>query len=267
MTNEYSQYREPGFLIIGCQKGGTSSLYANLTRNPYIRPAGGKEIHFFDDNYHQGLNWYRLHFPPVGLFDETLSGEASPYYFFHPAVPRRLFQTYPRIKLILLLRNPVDRAYSHYQHNIRKKREIASFPEAIAREPHMLEGEEEKLLRINHYKSINHKYFSYLSRGVYIKQLKRWTTYFPLDRFKIIKSEDYFQTPLQVVEEVIRFLGVKQHTAPSDRAKNLKTGSRHKYPPMSQEMRRKLTDYFKPHNHELYHFLNWNFGWEKESKK
>lgn len=254
---QYLPYRVPDYLIIGSQRSGTTSLYRYLTQHPCIRPATRKEIHFFDDHYHLGIDWYCSHFYPVKLFRGLLTGEASPYYFFHPAVPGRVWETFPAIKLLLLLRNPVDRAYSHYHHNIRRKREVRSFEEAVAQEPRLLEGVDETWLHHPKNRSEDHKHYSYLAHGVYIDQLKRWTSFFHRKHFLIIKSEHFFHQSESVLEEIFNFLGVKMEKISLSRHPDI-----NRYTPMNPETRKKLIEYFQPFNQQLYRFLGVDFDWE-----
>jgi len=139
----------PDFIIIGVQKGGTTSLYKYLVQQKSVMPAFRKEVHFFDDpNFEKGIGWYRAQLPSSAYKDyqqfihkeKTIAGEGSPYYIFHPQVPRRIYEMIPAVKLIAMLRNPIDRAYSHYHHNRRERREPLSFAEAIAREPERIGG-------------------------------------------------------------------------------------------------------------------------------
>ena len=112
----------PDFVIIGAQKSGTSSLYDFVVQHPAILPAAKKELHYFSLGYKKGEYWYRLRFP-IRASQKLLSGEASPIYLFYPMVPGRMKKLLPDVKLIVILRNPVDRAYSHYHDTKRKKRE------------------------------------------------------------------------------------------------------------------------------------------------
>ena len=172
----------PNFLIIGVSRSGTTSLYNYLTQHPSVAPALIKEVYFFDRSYKRGLAWYRSFFPTVlekyysttVKKKEFITGEATPCYIFHPHVPRRVFKTIPGIKLIVLLRNPVDRAYSFYHHNLRRGLESLSFEEAIESEVKRLRGELEKMMDDENYFSFNRQYYSYLSRGIYVDQLKNW---------------------------------------------------------------------------------------------
>ena len=120
---------KPNFLIIGAQRCGTTSLYNYLIQHPQIVPSSKKEVHFFDLNFHLGQSWYEKHFPEVS--DNILTGEASPYYIFHPLCPKRIFDYDPSVKLIVILRNPIDRAYSHYRHIVRLGHEPLKFEDAL----------------------------------------------------------------------------------------------------------------------------------------
>lgn len=257
-TDSYLKYREPNFLIIGAQKCGTSSLYHNLCQHPRIRPARKKEIHFFDDHYDKGLDWYKSYFPPVKPFKNIFTGEASPYYLFHPYAPNRISLSYPHIKLIILLRNPVDRAYSHYHHNIRKNRENLSFEQAVAKESKLMPSEIDQFSRQRDYKSQFHKHCSYLSRGVYIIQIKRWLQHFPKKQILFLKSEEFFKDPEATVCTVFSFLGARQVPMSTFAIKN-----NYRYPPMNRTVRQNLLKYFKPHNDQLTKLLGPDFSWRE----
>ena len=114
----------------------------------------------------------------------------------------------PRTKLIVLLREPVARAWSHYNHSFRKGDETLAFEEALAREPERLRGEEERLVRDDAYFSKPHRHLSYLARGIYAVQLERWFQSFERDRFLVLKSEDFFARPRDAVLRATGFLGL-----------------------------------------------------------
>ena len=150
-----SRFRHrPAFLIIGAQKGGTTSLYNYLLQHPQVKPAWVKEIHYFDIHHQKPLSWYRAHFP-LSLPDRfgsrntgpRYTGEATPYYLFHPLAPRRAAVAVPEARLICLLRNPIDRAFSHYNHNRRKGREKRTFTRAVRDELRWMPSEAERVLR------------------------------------------------------------------------------------------------------------------------
>src|SRR5690242_6983741 len=155
----------PDFLIIGTQRGGTTSLYHYLEAHPCIGPSTTKEIHFFDRRVNKGIAWYRGHFPTriEKYYVERLhgrafiTGEASPSYLFHPHVPRRIAKVLPHTKLIILLRNPIDRAYCQYYHSLELGYETLSFEEAIQGEEERTAREREKMLKDEGYESYAYK--------------------------------------------------------------------------------------------------------------
>jgi lipopolysaccharide transport system ATP-binding protein len=118
----------PDFVVLGTQKGGTSFFYRLLTEHSLVRAAAAKELHFFDNKFAEGVGWYRRCFSEGKRVDghRTITGEASPSYLFDPQVPERMAQVVPEARLIALLRNPVDRAYSHYQMEVRRGNETAA---------------------------------------------------------------------------------------------------------------------------------------------
>lgn len=254
----------PDFIIIGAQKCGTTSLYHNLAKHPNVAPCFVKEVHYFDIHFAKGIAWYRSHFPSLlyryikQLNNEPIvTGESSPYYLFHPHVPRRIAETMPRIKLIAMLRNPVERAYSHYQHEVRKGFETLSFQDALEQEQERLNGESERLSASQEYHSFNHRHYSYLSRGIYVDQLISWMQWFPRDQLFILKSEDFYQTSAAIMERVATFLGL-----PSRAGLEYAKYNSFKYPPMDAAMRTYLADFFRPHNRRLADFLGVDIGWD-----
>ena len=256
----------PDFLIIGGQKCGTSSFYRNLVKHPSIVPAFEKEIYFFNGKFHKGINWYRTHFPllPYKYYvtkicrQKFLTGEATPGYIFHPHVPKRVFEVLPHVKIIVLLRNPVDRAYSHYYHEVRKKRETLSFEDAIKAEEKRLHGEFEKLIKNERYKSFNYIHYSYLARGIYVDQLQRWNNFFKKEQILILKSEDFFRDPQTSFDQALQFLGL-----PGWQVNDFRKAHVGYYPKMDTAIRNRLLNYFEPHNHKLYEYLGINFGWDE----
>jgi hypothetical protein len=254
----------PDFLIIGTQRGGTASLYYNLTRHPGVLAAARKEVHFFDLNYLRGTRWYRGHFPThrqmAARRERTgtaLTGEASPYYLFHPAVPVRVRAVLPAAKLIVLLRNPVDRAYSHYQREVGKGRESRSFEDAVAAERERLRGEAERLRDDETYVSDRFQRESYLTRGIYLPQLQAWLAEFSRTRFLVLESERFFDEPGSGLTEVGAFLGLPAWT-PSERPQKFNVQSYSQLPPA---LHRQLEDFFAPHNAALESALGRRFSW------
>ncbi len=260
----------PDFLIIGTQRGGTTSLYNYLQTHPCIEPSSTKEIHFFDRRFNRGLAWYRGHFPSrvEKYYAQRLgrrafvTGEASPSYLFHPHVPRRVAEALPQARLIILLRNPVDRAYSQYYHAIEHGFETLPFEEAIKDEVERTAAEREKILRDEHYESYVYRHRSYLSRGIYVEQLQTWMGLFPREQFLILRSEDFYASPAASIKQVLAFLALPQEESQLT-GQVYKQYNNTTYSRMDAALRKRLIQFFEPHNARLYEFLGSNFGWDK----
>jgi hypothetical protein len=249
----------PDFIIIGAQKGGTTYLYDELARHPGVVAARTKEIHFLDRYYNRGLDWYRAFFPrnlANGPEARALTGEASPGYLFHPWAAQRAYAVAPRARLIALLRNPVDRAYSHYQHEVRLGYEHLSFEAAIEQESDRLGGEAERLQADPAYDGFNHRHFAYLARGVYVDQLRAWREVFPAEQILVLQSEDFQKDVSVTLRRVLQFLGLPAWEPERRRHPKL-----FPYPPMKAETRRRLQEYFAPHNQRLREYLGIEHGW------
>ena len=246
----------PHFVIIGSQRCGTSSLYSYLIQHPNISPARRKEVHYFDLHYDKGLEWYCQHFPTSA--GGSLTGEASPYYLFHPLAAERCARDMPNARLIVMLRNPVDRAYSHYHHEQRKQRERLSFEEAIGSEEARLEGEREKLVREPNYRSQAYASYSYQARGIYVNQLESWMARFPAERILVLESERFFEQTAIEYRGVLKFLRLPPLDLGHYRVRN--AGS---YSPMARETRRRLVERFEPHNQSLCDLLGQRFDWDR----
>jgi len=257
----------PEFLIIGGQRCGSTYFYNCLKQHPNIKTTlRRKEIHFFDNNFNKGILWYKSYFPTVPskyankylLKNKIITGEASPYYLLHPLVPSRVHSLIPNVKLIILVRNPVDRAYSHYKQQIQRGNETLSFREAIDQEKERLEGEINKIISNElQYSSVLRNY-SYLTRGVYINQIRNWTLYFSKDQFLIIKSEDFFKNPQKILNKTFKFLNL-----PSFDNVIFKKPRQQKYQKMDTGIRFELLEFFKLYNYQLYDYLGVKFDWEK----
>ena len=254
-------FLEPGFLIIGCQKCGTTSLYEYLIQHPNVVAASKKEIQFFTSNYDKGYEWYKSHFSrskDVREKMDVITGEATPYYILHPHSPARVRQMLPDVKLIVMLRDPVERAFSHYKHHVKFKVESLPFDEAIKAESKRLMGELDKMAQDESYDSYNLQMFSYLKRGVYIDQLKKWLDYFPKEQFLILQSEKFFNDPSSHFAKTLQFLDLPEYQLMSYEKFNASPDSS-----MDKEIRKYLVDYFRPYNEKLYELLGLDFGWQK----
>jgi hypothetical protein len=241
--------RFPDFIIIGAQKAGTSSLFHYLSKHPQIEVSLRKEVHFFDRNYDKGVFWYKAHFPVADDGKKVITGEASPYYLFHPLVPGRIKELLPGVKLIVILRDPVDRAYSHYSMQVEKKREPLSFEEAIEKEENRLEGESGF--------GFAHQKYSYVSRSRYAEQLRRWYELFPKEHLYIMTLEELKKDPEGTLSRLYEFLGVGP--ASVDTSIQLMRGSYKNS--LEEKTRNRLEEYFAPYNRELEELTGRRFDW------
>jgi hypothetical protein len=255
----------PDFIIIGAQKAGTTSLDAYLREHPDVLPCARKEVQFFHGRrYLWGEDWYRRQFLNPADLNGTpefsgrrlIGGEATPYYIFHPHVPERIAKMTPDAKLIALLRDPVARAYSQYQHNVRREKEQLSFADALKREEDVLPAEEERMLADpNHLSEIYHRW-SYKRRGCYAEQIERYYRLFPREQLLIVKSEDFFERPQETYDQVLDFLGLTPFTLSSVTPINPGSYSA-KTIPGENELRR----FYEPHNRRLYDLIGRDMGW------
>lgn len=248
----------PDFIIVGAQKSGSSTLYWWLHQHPQLGLSFDKETKFFDRFYGKGEKWFRHQFPLN--YSRKLAGDNTPYYLFHPLVPERVYKMCPKAKIIMILRNPIDRAYSQYQMERRKGRESHhTFREAISNEVSRIELATEELLKnpmVNHH---NHENTSYLSRGIYIEQIERWLDFFPKDRILILEHERFFLNSNDGLRQVYEFLGVRNIFPGVLKSYNVKS-----YPEMDGDLREDLKKFFKPYNQELENFLGYKLTWESD---
>ena len=222
----------PQFLIIGAQKGGTSSLFYYLKSHPQIKRAIKKEIHYFNIFFDKGQKWYLAHFPSKS--SSYMTGEASPDYIFHPNTPERVKSLNPKMKIIVLLRNPIERAYSAYQMNKRLNIDPrSSFEDAVYFELN------HKDIDSTQYTYDRHNFF-YLKRGKYAEQLSHWSKYFPKDQLLIINSHQLFNETIDTVSQVQHFLNIELRKPSS--VKPMNVGH---YPPITKELTTSLAEYFK----------------------
>jgi hypothetical protein len=269
----------PDFIVFGAAKSGTTSLYGWLAEHPSVEPCvtrdaqfgNTKEVRFFDYNWYRGRDWYRSHFPleeSRRAFEAAhgrpfLTGEGSPTYISNLWAPKRVRKTLPDVKLVAVLRNPVDRAYSHFQFSRRDGvEECESFEEALAREEERLRPEWARMQADPRYNSWDFGRWSYLARSRYAEQVERWLALFPREQFLFLKAEDMFTHPQRVLDATLAFLDLPPHRLEQAAGLNVSP----EYETLPRELRRSLGDYFRPHNERLYELVGVDFGWERDGR-
>ena len=244
----------PDAMIIGAMKSGTSSLHYYLTQHPAVIAPLRKEVHYFDLQYGKGERWYRANFGKAG--QAGLNLDSSPYYLFHPLAPQRAHELLPEAKLIVLLRDPVRRAYSHYWHERDKKRERLSFEDAVAAEPERVGDDEQRLARGEIEQSHAHQHCTYLARGRYAEQIERWLRFYPRERLLVLQFEDLGRAPMVTLHRTLEYLGL-----PALGRVKLEPRNARKYPPIKPATAERLREYFAPHNAALEALLGEPVRW------
>ncbi|MDE0090647.1 MAG: sulfotransferase domain-containing protein [Thaumarchaeota archaeon] len=230
----------PDFVVLGAARCGTTTMYDLITSHPNIKPALDKELEYFSTRHSFGALWYRSNFPMKQ--DNIITGEATPRYLPHPSVPQRMSKLLPNTKMIILLRNPVDRAYSHYNMMRAQGTGTMSFEQSLQQEPTRDANSQEL----------------YRSWGLYADHIERWLKYYDRRQFLILDTTKFKAERQRTMDTVFDFLGVSPHKI-HDRP-NL-WGFAYKNT-MRESTRKKLVEFYKPHNEKLYKLLGHSFDWD-----
>lgn len=238
-------------MIVGVQKAGTTSLARLLSRHPDIYLPSRKELHFFDDRQLSESRNYRLyHSFFFNYRGQRMVGEATPSYIFAPYAAPALSEYNCKLKLILILRNPVDRAFSQYKMNVRLGNETLPFNEALRCEKQRIAGD-----GMDYRRGRMANRYSYLERGRYGRQIRNLLSYFPRDQLCVLKYEEYVANYLVTLKEVYRFLNVDDYFV-----ENVRMNSNTHNGTMTTEMREYLTDFFSPEFEALETLLGWDLS-------
>lgn len=253
----------PDFLIIGVQRGGTTSLYHYLLQHPDVYGATTKQVEYFSNNYDKTTTWYRSHFPMrwrrtlhERLDKPFVTGEASTGYMLIRTAARRAKKLLPDTKIIVLLRNPVNRAYSHYNHVVKNGKENLSFRKAVEKEQERIEGERQKTEQDPSYISSAYRTHTYLTRGKYTEFLRPWFEQYDREKMMILKSENLFQNPRDTTNKVFRFLGIQEHEL-----KNYHQINNRKYDEIDDDLREELKAYYQEYNADLEELIGRDMDW------
>ena len=253
----------PDFLVIGAKRCGTTSLYQHLPEHPCISKSPHDNMGFFNDNFHLGVNWYKSFFPTTftrkkikSKFGNFLAFDVTTKYMEEESTANNVYQTKPNMKIIIILRNPVDRAYSQYHLSVRQTAERRSFEDVV----------EENMNRLN---KESHEHYgrkpkfsveedNHLKKGLYALQLRYWLKIFPRENILIVSAEEFESNQQIIYNKIFEFLNISKFEV-----KNTKKMEKGNYPPIKSETRNLLLDYFRQHNHELFELINMKFDWDK----
>lgn len=243
----------PSVLVVGAQRSGTTTMFKTLAQHPLMaRPALKKGVHYFDKAYDQGFGWYRGNFPVAALARARRGGrtplayESSPYYMFHPLAAQRIARDLPSAKLIVVLRDPVERACSAHGHELARGFETEPLERALELEPERLRGERERMLADPAYDSLAWQHQAYVTRGQYVDQLVALERLVGRDRLHVVDSDDFWRRPQDVYPGVLRFLGLPD--APQTVFERHNARSRAPLPP---QLRARLEEHFAPYDERL----------------
>lgn len=256
----------PGFIIIGASRSGTTSLFKSLSLHPEVRrPRVNKGVRYFDLNYDRPWSWYRAHFPlknlelpSIGHSREksSITFEASGYYLFHPFAIQRLAMKLPKVKIVVMLRDPVERAYSGWKHERSRGYESQDFETALSLEDERLRGEYERMRYDSTYVSYCHHHLAHRSRGEYATQLGRVFEVFPERQVHVIISEEFFERPAAEFLSLTTFLGLKTWLPEEFPHHNAEPGNS-----MSPQVRTELRAHYAPQVQELERMLDRSITW------
>jgi tetratricopeptide (TPR) repeat protein len=242
----------PDFIIAGAAKCGTSSIYHYLSRHPQVLLSHKKELDFYWQHFKRGVDWYLAHFPTITDRPDWLTGEATPNYLRFPQVAQRIKDTFPQTKIIILLRNPVDRAISWHYHKLNTGLTKLDLATAIATEIDRLATvPEAEITNTGYYDPDN------IMSSLYIYKVKPWIEILGREQFLFLKSEDFYLKPRENMEQVFKFLALP--SCPQDHYPKVNAGS---YQDVDPNIRKTLVEYFAPYNQQLEKYLGIEFGWQ-----
>jgi Sulfotransferase domain len=255
----------PSFILVGAQRAGTTSLFRALMSHPQIFSANYyKGVNYFDVNYTRDFSWYQGHFPTTAYLrsrgraaqGEPITFEASGYYLFHPCAAERMARHLPDVRILAMLRDPVERAHSAYKHELARGFETETFERALELENDRLAGEAERMTAHPGYRSFSHRHHGYLHRGQYAEQLDRMRRFFPGERIHVLESESFFEHPEDTYGAVLDFLGLPRVLPARFDRWNARPSS-----PMPGSTREQLREHYRTHDRQLATLLGREPAW------
>ncbi|MFT7648110.1 MAG: hypothetical protein ACI8Y4_002860 [Candidatus Poriferisodalaceae bacterium] len=255
---------EPSFLMIGAKRAGSTTLHRGVVEAGGVAPMfpafeQRKGMYFFDVHHQQGRRWYMSHMPTRSSLerDGLIVGESTPYYLSHPHAAARAAEMLPDAKIVAVLRDPIERAHSHYGERFKQGIEyLPTFEDAIAAEPERLAGELERMLEDPTYRSWNHLNFGYIDQSRYATSLGRWLDAFPSEQVLVLRAEDLYENSSQVINQTREFLGLKRV---ADRV--VEHHNKLEKAPLSSGVQQFLAAQLGPEIQQLETRLNTSFDW------
>jgi len=258
----------PSFVVIGGQRCGTTTIFKSLAEHPQVmRPPVEKGTDYYTLNYNRGIDWYQGHFPMElsGALQgrragESFAFEACTYYMFHPLAIERLAKDFPNIKLVAMLRDPVERAFSAYKHEYARGFETEpDFQRALDLEDSRLEGELERITSNADYESIPHRHHAYRRRGQYVEQLERVFQHYPREQVHVMESEGFFRDPVGEYLKLTNFLGLDEYDPGHIDQHNARPSS-----PMPDGAKARLQKHYESYDERLEELLGREIAWRQD---
>ncbi|TWD83279.1 sulfotransferase domain-containing protein [Kribbella amoyensis] len=254
----------PDFLVVGAQRCGTTTLYRLLVDHPAIvRPLFHKGIGYFDIGYDRPWSWYQGHFPVAAVAaartrrtGAPMTFDSSGYYLFHPLAPERIAAHLPGVKIVVLVRDPVERAFSAYKHERARGFETEDFETALALEPARLSGEVERMREDPAYLSFHHRHHAYVGRGRYAEQIVRFQQALSPEQVFVIDANRFFDQPVEQFARLQEWLGLPVHHPAKVEQANARPSK-----PMPAGLRTELLAGFESSDAELTTILGTTPSW------
>ena len=255
----------PSVVVVGAQRSGTTTLFRMLEAHPHlVRPTQDKGTGSFDDNHHRGRRWYRAHFP-LRLTGRLLGGpdamafECSGYYLFHPLAAERIAAELPEAHVVVLVRDPVERAMSAHRHELARGFEALPLDEALSAERQRLAGESDRIASDPGYRSFTHRHHAYLARGEYGSQVGRFVEAMDKDRVHVVDADAFFADPGGEFADLQRALRIPVFLPERVERWNARPGG----PRLPEQRREVLMSHFEASDAELASYLGHPPAWRQ----
>ena len=255
----------PAFIVVGAQRCGTTTLYRVLSSHPsVVRPTASKGTGYFDAHDHRGARWYRGHFPLRWTArrrggEGAVTFESSGYYLFHPLAAARIARDLPNVRIVVMVREPVERAYSAHRHELARGYEAEPFKEALDHEDDRLRGEVERIQADPTYDSFNHRHHAYLARSRYSEQIDRYVDLLGRDRVYVVDADAFFAEPETEFDRLRDWLDL-----PAWQPDSVEQWNARPRLPLPAELREQLDDYFEPYDRRLGELMGRTPSWRVE---